>query len=225
MRVGAILQKQSGIHELPSSLPMSASLDDDPQSKALTLRASQGDAGSVDELLVRYLPRLRAFIRSQVDAKLRLKESVSDMVQSTCREVVEAGPDFEWQGEARFRGWLFTTALNKIRGRLRHYGAKKRVHGEAESGAIEAMVDPHALANSPSRVAAGHELNATMEGAMDALAEDYREVIALSRLAGLPHSEVARVMNRTEGAVRTLLSRALCALVAEVDRLEGRKPE
>src|SRR5688572_29053620 len=173
---------------------MAVPADDDQHTKVLATRATQGDAVSVDELLVRYLPRLRAFIRSQIDARLRLKESVSDMVQSTCREVVEAGPDFEWQGEARFRGWLFTAALNKIRGRARHHGASKRAHGDDEDAAIDGLVDPWAAANSPSQVAAGHEKNATMEAAMDALTPDYREVIALGRLAGLPHAEVARVM-------------------------------
>ena len=194
--------------------------DSDQHDRSLALAASKGDAASIDELLVRYLPRLRAFIRSQVDAKRRLRESISDMVQSTCREVVEAGPDFEWQGEARFRGWLFTAALNKIRGRLRQLGTQKRAHREAAVSNLDDMADPRAAANSPSRVAAGHEFNATMEAALDNLPDDYREVIALSRLAGLPHAEVARVMGRSEGAVRVLLTRALCAFIAVVDRLE-----
>lgn len=202
---------------------MAAPADDDQHTRTLALRASHGDAGSIDELLLRYLPRLRAFIRSQVDANLRLKESVSDLVQSTCREVIEAGPAFDWQGEARFRGWLFTAALNKIRGRLRHYRAKKRAREEDDGDGVDGLVDPWAAANSPSRIAVGQEVNATMEAAMDNLPGDYREVIALSRLAGLPHVEVARVMGRSEGAVRTLLSRALCALVTEVDRLEQQK--
>jgi RNA polymerase sigma-70 factor (ECF subfamily) len=202
---------------------MTGPRDPDQHTQTLALRATQGDAQSVHALLVQYLPRLRAFIRSQVDPKLRLRESVSDMVQSTCREIVAAGPDFDWQGEARFRGWLFTTALNKIRGRVRHFAAKKRGPDAADGDDIEGLVDRWAAANSPSRVAAGHELNATMEAAMDALPADYREVIALSRMAELPHIEVARVMGRSEGAVRTLLSRALCALVAEVDRLEGKQ--
>ena len=200
---------------------MRATDSDDQRDKALASQASKGDAKSIEELLVRYLPRLRAFIRSQVDAKARLKESVSDLVQSTCREVVEAGPDFEWQGEARFRAWLFTAALNKIRGRLRQLGAQKRTRRRNEDVDLDDLVDPRAEANSPSRVAAGHEFNATMETAMDSLSEDYREVLALSRLGGLPSTEVARLMGRSEGAVRTLLSRAMCAFVAEVDRLEG----
>lgn len=204
---------------------MAADSDDTPRAEALALRASQGDDRSIEAVLVSYLPRLRAFIRSQIDAEQLLRESVSDLVQSTCREVLEAGPDFTWQGEARFRGWLFTAALNKIRGRLRSQRAHKRSPGkQRENLDGDAVVDSWAASHTPSRVAADQEANASLEQAMATLSPDHREVIALCRLAELPHAEVARIMNRTEGAVRTLLSRALCELVAAVDRIEKRTP-
>ena len=204
---------------------MAADSDDAPRAEALALRASQGDDQSIEAVLVSYLPRLRAFIRSQIDAEQLLRESVSDLVQSTCREVLQAGPDFAWQGEARFRGWLFTAALNKIRGRLRSQRARKRSPGkQREDLDGDAVVDSWAASHTPSRVAADQEANASLEQAMATLSPDHREVIALCRLAELPHAEVARIMNRTEGAVRTLLSRALCELVAAVDRIEKRTP-
>ncbi len=193
----------------------------DDVDRDLTLRASQGDPQSVEQLLVRYLPRLQAFVRSQVDGKLRLKESISDLVQSTCREAIADGPDFEWQGEARFRGWLFTTALNKIRARGRFWDAEKRAARQASVSPDE-VGDPYGLANSPSRVFAGQEANSNVEAAMAMLPEEYRQVIALCRVAELPHREVGRIMQRTEGAVRMLLSRALCELVAQIDKVEGR---
>ncbi len=182
-------------------------------------RASQGDAACIDDLLVRYLPRLRQFIRSQVDVEQRLQESVSDLVQSTCRELVEAGPGFEWQGEARFRSWLFTAALNKIRMRLRARSTQKRQPtGQREGIDADALADRAAQANSPSHVAMGHETSEQLAAAMDALAPDFREVIALARMAELPHAEVARIMNRSEVAVRSLLARALVALSGELER-------
>lgn len=203
---------------------MTSPADGSKHTETIAQRASQGDQASIEEVLVQYLPRLRSFIRGQIDAGQRLHESVSDLVQSTCREVLEAGPGFAWQGEPQFRGWLFTAALNKIRGRLRHHNAKKRGGDGASPDAIEAdeIVDPWAAANSPSRIAVGNEASTTLELAMESLSPDHREVIALSRLAELPHAEIARVMGRSEGAVRTLLSRALVELVAAVDKLEGR---
>ena len=211
-------EKPAGADKIAAMAAGSQADDDD---RALALRASQGDPNCVEQLLVRYLPRLQAFVRSQVDAKMRIRESVSDMVQSTCREVIANGPDFEWQGEARFRGWLFTTALNKIRARGRYWDADKRAAPPA-SVPPEEIGDAYAQANSPSHVLAGQEAQTSVDKAMAALPEDYRQVVALSRVAELPHVEVARIMGRTEGAVRMLLSRALCELVAQIDQVEGR---
>lgn len=47
-----------------------------------------------------------------------------------------------------------------------------------------------------------------MEQAFEDLAEDYREVILLVRVVGLPHARIAETMERAETATRTLLSRA-----------------
>jgi RNA polymerase sigma factor (sigma-70 family) len=55
-----------------------------------------------------------------------------------------------------------------------------------------------------------------MRGAMDRLPSRYREVLHLSYVAELPHSEVARVMRTSEGSVRTLKFRALKKLRLEL---------
>lgn len=202
-----------------------AAAPDDDQSRELVLRASQGEPLPLEQLLERYLPRLRAFVRAEIDAQQRLGESAADLVQSTCRELLQAGPDFTWQGEARFRSWLFTAARNKIRMRLRHQRTLKRQHVRDADADVDRLVDPVAAAHSPSREAIGHEANQTMQRALDSLLPDQREVIALARLAGLPIPEVARLMERSENAVRTLLSRSLVALAAAIDRLEGHSRE
>ncbi|MCU0863367.1 MAG: RNA polymerase sigma factor [Planctomycetes bacterium] len=190
----------------------------DDESRDLASRASRGDPVSIERMLTLYVPRLHAFLRAQIAAEQRLNESVADLVQSTCRELLQAGPDFTWQGEARFRSWLFTAALNKVRMRLRSQKAQKRHHQREDGVDPSELVDGRAQLNSPSREAIGHEANASLQVALERLKPDQREVIALARLAGLPIPEVARVMGRTENAVRTLLSRSLVALSAELDR-------
>lgn len=51
-----------------------------------------------------------------------------------------------------------------------------------------------------------------MEQAFEKLPEDYREVILLVRVAGLPYAAAAEQMGRTEPSIRNLLSRALSRL-------------
>jgi RNA polymerase sigma-70 factor (ECF subfamily) len=192
----------------------------------LVQRASAGDAPSIEALLVRYLPRLRAFVRLRVSRTIRQRESSSDLVQTVCREVLKNGGSYSYEGEEKFLGWLFKTALNKIIDHHRYFAADKRApQREAGPDRLEG-VDYSALRSkgaSPSQVAMGNELAEHMEAAFDQLPEEYREVITLSRIVGLPHAEIARAMERSEGAVRMLLSRALVAYVAAMDKVEGQR--
>lgn len=187
-------------------------------------RATAGDASSLAALLERYMPRLRAFVRLRVDAAVRARESASDLVQTVCREVLQNADQFEYQGEDRFRAWLFQTALNKIRDRGRYHHAERRdPYAEIAPAPGADHVDPYGPLRSPSQEAMAKETAEAMEQAFDLLTDDHREVITLSRIVGLPQTEIARVMERSDVAVRGLLSRALVAYMAALDRVQGRR--
>ena len=67
---------------------------------------------------------------------------------------------------------------------------------------------------SPSKAAIANERVAEIEAAFDQLPDGYREIIAMSRIAGLSHAEIAERLGKSPGAVRTTLNRALCRLAA-----------
>lgn len=177
-------------------------------------RALDGaDPEAFGELLEEYLPRVRAFVDLRLDPAMRARESASDLVQSVCRQLVEELPRFENQGEDRFRGWLFTTALNKVREKYRYHHRDKRdlkrevVPLDRAGSQVHRPADYSTL--SPSGVAMQAETVDRVRAALDRLPPDYREAITLDRLVGLPHAEIARQMGRSVGAVRMLLGRAL----------------
>lgn len=197
------------------------------RSDAELFAASQtGDRDALETLLQRHLPRLSAFVRSRLDPAMRARESGTDFVQSACREALEHAGTFTYRSDEEFRGWLYTIALNKIRERTEHFAAQKRGAGAfprpmPDSG----VVDARGACTSPSQMAIGHELEERMQQALDRLSEDHREVITLSRIAGLSHAEIARHMAKSEGAVRVLLSRALLRLVAVMQEIGGERPD
>jgi RNA polymerase sigma-70 factor (subfamily 1) len=203
------------------TVPTMAIEPDSESSMQLAQRASRGHAASMESLLERYLPRLRAFVRLRVDRDLRQRESSSDLVQSVCRQVLEHAEGFEYRSEEAFRAWLFKTALNKIRERARFHRAERRAPGRerrvGETAPEDVLLPMYSRITTPSEAAAAHELAERMEGAFDQLPDDYREVITLSRIVGLPRPDVAKAMERSEGAVSMLLSRALVELVAVLD--------
>lgn len=181
-------------------------------------RARTGDQRALESLVVEHLPALEAYVRAKVGPAVRAREDFADVVQSVCVEVLRDGPDFEYQGPAAFRAWLFQHALHKIINKQRFHTRKRRDLGkEAEVGASDAdsglrLSQVYATLGTPSRAAMGAEFNARFETAFDELPEEYREAIALHKFAGLTHREIAERMDRSEGAVRNLVYRGLARL-------------
>lgn len=186
--------------------------------EALILRVSHGDAGAVDELLVRLVPDLRAFVARRAGPAVMAHESSSDVVQSVCRELLGDLHEgrFEYRGEAEFRAWMRTAALNKIRHRARHWQSAKRAHGEEPQGREP---DEFPGANpTPSGDAALSETKERVFAALEAMPARYRDIVRMARIDGLGTREIAARLDVTEANARMLLSRALARLASEMSR-------
>ena len=185
----------------------------------LVQEASVGGTAAFDELLTRFLPELRAFVRLRAGIRIMRRESEEDLVQSVCREVLQDVGNFEYRGLPAFKSWLYTRALHKIYDRNKFYQRDKR------DGAREQAIptDPQYLSGfgsllTPSRVAMQGEDVAQLEAAFDKLPDDYREVITLAKIVGLSHVEIGEQMDKTEGNARVLLHRALARLGMLMER-------
>ncbi len=170
-------------------------------------------APTLESLLERFLPELRAFVRLRAGPQLLHKEAAEDLVQSVCVEVLAGAKSFEYRGLASFKHWLYLRALNKIRDRAKYYGRQRR----DASLEVPMPTDSQYLSGfgsllTPSRVAMEAEEAARLEQAFDQLTEEHREVITLSHIVGLSHEEIGREMGRSPGATRVLLHRALARL-------------
>ncbi len=195
---------------------------DDP-SRKLVERASDGDGLAADALLERFLPELRAFVARRAGPGLERRESTSDLVQSTCREVLQHLPRFRYDGEDGFRRWLFKTALRKIQDRHCYWQAERR-RAERETTAeplspsrSRGREGPRTSA-TPSRAAAASEELERVARALAELPESYREVIRLHQVEGLSHQEIAGRLGTSEAYARTLLSRGLARLARVLHR-------
>lgn len=179
-----------------------------------------GDPAAGDSLLRRFEPWLKLIARLQLESRFHAKFDPSDVVQQAMLEALKAAPQFRGNTEAEFTAWLRQILTHALAHEIRRYaGTAKRdlareipleqqlAHTSQQLGDMLA-----ATGTSPSQKAVKREQSVLLAEVLERLPEDFREVIILRNLEGLPHDEVARRMGRSPGAVRMLWVRALARL-------------
>ena len=162
-------------------------------------RAQAGDKDAFNGLVEGVRPRLEALIRSRLNPSLQRAVEIQDVFQETVLRAFGGMERFAWQGEGSFFRWLGGIAVNIV---LENAGRGRR-RGEAPP-LDEVPVD----VVSPSRVLRREERFDRLQDALGSLSTEYRQVLVLVRLEGLPIKEVARRMDRSYKAVSHRLFRA-----------------
>src|SRR5262249_21366187 len=158
--------------------------------ESLVRAAAQGDAGALNALFERHLPDLLAYVRVRSGPRLRALESSFDLVQSTCREVLQDFSSLQADDEVGFRRWLFTAAERKIRDRVRFHGRERReaarvgpLPSDRPLTEADCLLRAYEGIVSPSARAELREDWEAIEKALGKLPKEDREVIVLAHLA------------------------------------------
>jgi RNA polymerase sigma-70 factor (ECF subfamily) len=205
---------------LPAQGSMSTQLTISSQ---LLAAAQAGDMEALGRLLQVYRGYLKLLAEPQLRGRLQSRFSASDVVQDVFLSAHRGFRAFRGGTEPAFRAWLRTILVHHL-GRLveQHVVAGKRnVRQEISVREIGAALGRSSMrlesvlagcGDSPSDEASRHERAILLANQMEKLPSDYREVLVLRHLEGLPFAEVARQMGRSSGAVRMLWLRALESL-------------
>lgn len=191
--------------------------------------ARSGDSGAHDQLFARNLPDLVTYLRAKVGGQLAERESVRDLAQSVCREVLRDLDQLEFRGEEQFRAYLFLQASRKVIDRHRYH--KQEMRDPARQQALPADTEAAELFGafasnpSPSRVAGAREELSRVERAIERLPDAQREAVLLSRIRGLSYQEIAVQKGTTEAAVRGLVARGLANLATMLGPDAGQRSE
>jgi RNA polymerase sigma-70 factor (ECF subfamily) len=188
--------------------------------ESLVTQALSGEPPAVQSLLIRHLPKLEAYVRLKAGAAVRSRESLSDVVQSVCVEVLRDAGTFEYRGEPEFTHWLCRQALHKIINKQQfHTAAKRDLNREITPRDDQhSYLDCYRTVITPSQVAVGREHWEAFEAAFDQLPDDYREAVTLRRVVGLSYADIATQTGRSEGAVRNLVYRGIARLSTLLDK-------
>jgi len=182
--------------------------------------AKQGSTSCLGRLLTLYSNYLKLLIAAQLDDRLRVRVSPSDIVQETFFEAHRDFHQFRGQSTGEFVAWLRKILVNNLLHVVeQHLLAEKRdVRREVSLEQIGKRLEQSTArlesllaepGDSPSGYAQRNEQEIMLADALAELPGDYREVILLRHVEGLPFDEVALRMDRSSGAVRMLWLRAL----------------
>lgn len=185
---------------------------------SLVRLAKEGDAGAMEKLFVRYLPRVRQIVAFRLGFRPQDFAAFEDLVQESLLKLFEKLEQYEERSEATFRNWVSRCVAHTVSNQLRDGRAAKRGGGQVRplssfagedlSTVVFAAKDP-----SPSSLYRGKELRDRIEVALLELKEHYREAILLRSFCEMSFEEVAKTLGlRTEAAARKMFSRAMAEL-------------
>jgi RNA polymerase sigma-70 factor (ECF subfamily) len=182
-----------------------------PDEKELIERAQRGDREAVSTLYEHYTRSIFQYISYRVEVDV----VAEDLTAEVFLRMVRGLPDYVYTG-APMGAWLFRIAANQVADHYRQ---------QAKLSPVQLAETHRSDAIDPLDAVAKEDESARLRQALQALSEDYQNVLVLRFMQDLPYAEVAAVMDRSEAAVRVLQHRALKALDTALSKQQGSHQE
>lgn len=160
--------------------------------------AQTGDPEAIGHLYDLYFERIYKYIYIKVGNRVEAE----DITEQVFLRVIEAISAFQWQGSS-FASWIYRIAHNQVIDTLRQRSRHPQVPLEPIGDTLPSELgDPHLYAETSDFV--DH-----LREAMAQLTDLQAQVISLKFASGLTNTEVAHILDRTEGAIKALQYSAL----------------
>jgi RNA polymerase sigma factor (sigma-70 family) len=181
--------------------PPPGAAQDDAEKDCLR-RARAGDLVAYDELVQKYQDRIYGLIYHMTSNH----EDSLDLAQDVFVKAWKALSSFK--GGSSFYTWIYRIAVNhtlnhlKLRRNRAHHLSLNDVDLNPEADAETFGLVSESL---PSEEVGLREMMQRLNEAMQQLSEDHRMVVTLHDIQGLPHEEIAGILQCNPGTVRSRL--------------------
>jgi RNA polymerase sigma-70 factor (ECF subfamily) len=167
--------------------------------RALVDRAQQGDREALEELYLLHFDRIYSYLHMSVGNR----HDAEDLTTQTFLKMLESIKRFRWRS-APFSAWLFRIAHNLA---MDHFRASRRWQPEEDVPEPPGEEEPSAEAAALQSI--GRQ---SMLELIESLSHEQQQVLTLKFVFNFPNSEVATILGKTEGAIKSLQHRALVSL-------------
>jgi RNA polymerase sigma-70 factor (ECF subfamily) len=171
--------------------------------RTLVERAQKGDRGALEELYLIHFDRIYSYLHMSVGNR----HDAEDLTTQTFLKMLESIGRFRWQS-APFSAWLFRIAHNLA---MDHFRARRRWQPEEEVPEQPGSEEPSAELEAMQSI--GRQ---SMMELIERLSPEQQQVLTLKFVFNFPNADVAKILDKTEGAIKSLQHRALASLQKQI---------
>ncbi|HEX7527357.1 MAG TPA: sigma-70 family RNA polymerase sigma factor [Gaiellaceae bacterium] len=176
--------------------------------RALVEQAQKGDRAALEELYLIHFDRIYSYLHMTVANR----HDAEDLTTQTFLKMLESIGRFRWQS-APFSAWLFRIAHNLS---MDHFRSHRRWQPEAE---VPEPYDSEELsAEAEAMQSIGRQ---SMLELIDTLSHEQQQVLTLKFVFNFANADVAKILDKSEGAIKSLQHRALASLQKQVEEPPG----
>jgi RNA polymerase sigma-70 factor, ECF subfamily len=171
-------------------------------------RAQAGDRTALEELYLIHFDRIYSYLHMTVGNR----HDAEDLTTQTFLRMLESIGKFRFQS-APFSAWLFRIAHNLS---MDHFRANRR--WQPEEDVPEPIGSEERSAEDEAFHAIGRK---SMLELIDSLSHEQQQVLTLKFVFNFSNGEAATILDKTEGAVKSLQHRALVSLQKQLHGSES----
>ena len=171
----------------------------------LVERGKQGNREALEELYLIHFDRIYSYLHMSVGNR----HDAEDLTTQVFVKMLESIGKFRWRS-APFSAWLFRIAHNLA---MDHFRANKRWQPEEE--VPEPDPGDGSAAEEEALEAIGRQ---SMLELIEKLSHEQQQVLTLKFVFNFSNAEAATILDKTEGAIKSLQHRALASLQRQLDK-------
>lgn len=177
-----------------------------PDEARLIRQAQSGDAEAFAQVYDAYVERVYRYIYFRVSDEVMTEDLTSQVFLKAWESL-----DRYKVGRSPYIAWLYSIARNLV---IDHYRTRK------ENLSLEDVILQAPREDAPDeQTELRFNLQAMRDG-LQSLTEEQQQVLILRFIAGLPNENIAKMMNKREGAIRALQMRGLQTLAKYMEKNE-----